>query len=288
MQFPFSLRIFVADGDPDGLRIVDKSNWIGKALVFPRALLPQVKARPELAQTGVYLLLGPRPDGEGDMLYVGEGDPIRPRLESHYAQKDFWTRAIGFTTTTAGQLNKAHVQFLESRLIALAKAAKRMPLDNANQPAEPSLSEADRADMEVFLGHMLGMLPVLGVHAFEQAPKAPAAKAGPVLTCKGKGVQATGYEASQGFVVRAGSQAVAAVTATFNQMTGASELRADLLKNGVLVAEGGVLRFTQDYVFSAPSAASDIVLGGSTNGRTSWKDAKGRTLKEIQTAEAAQ
>ena len=129
---PFSLRIFVADGDPDGLRIVDKSNWIGKALVFPRALLPQVKARPELAQTGVYLLLGPRPDGEGDMLYVGEGDPIRPRLECHYAQKDFWTRAIGFTTTTAGQLNKAHVQFLESRLIALARAAKRMPLDNAN------------------------------------------------------------------------------------------------------------------------------------------------------------
>ena len=39
---PFSLRIFVADGDPDGLRIVDKSNWIGKARVFPRALPPQV------------------------------------------------------------------------------------------------------------------------------------------------------------------------------------------------------------------------------------------------------
>jgi len=25
-----------------------------------------------------------------------------------------------------------------------------MPLDNATQPAEPSLSEADRADMEVY------------------------------------------------------------------------------------------------------------------------------------------
>ena len=43
--------------------------------MFPRALLPQVKARPELEQTGVYLLLGPRPIGSGDMLYVGEGDP---------------------------------------------------------------------------------------------------------------------------------------------------------------------------------------------------------------------
>ena len=138
---PFSLRIFVADGDPDGLRIVDKSNWIGKALVFPRALLPQVKARPELTQTGVYLLLGPRPDGEGDMLYVGEGDPIRPRLESHYAQKDFWTRAVGFTTTTAGQLNKAHVQFLESRLIALARQAHAAV---QRQPARRAVPERGR------------------------------------------------------------------------------------------------------------------------------------------------
>jgi hypothetical protein len=67
---PFSLRIFVADGDPDGLRIVDKSNWLGKALVFPRALLPQVKARPELVQPWVYLLLGPRRSAFDKTLFV--------------------------------------------------------------------------------------------------------------------------------------------------------------------------------------------------------------------------
>jgi hypothetical protein len=33
---PFTLRIFVADGDPDGLRIIDRTNWNGKVLVFPR------------------------------------------------------------------------------------------------------------------------------------------------------------------------------------------------------------------------------------------------------------
>ena len=223
------------------------------------------------------------------MLYVGEGDPIRPRLESHYAQKDFWTRAVGFTTTTAGQLNKAHVQFLESRLIALARAAKRMPLDNANQPAEPSLSEADRAEMEVFLGHMLGMLPVLGVHAFEQAPKAPAAKAGPALTCKGKGVQATGYEASQGFVVRAGSQAVAdTVPSMALHVRGMYDLRQELISNGVLAMQVGLYQFTQDYSFSSPSTAAAVVLGRSANGRIEWKAADGRTLKELQEAEAAQ
>jgi len=68
---PFSLRIFVADGDPDGLRVVERSNWIGKALIFPRALLPKVKQRDELGQTGVYLLLGPRDDGEGEKIYIG-------------------------------------------------------------------------------------------------------------------------------------------------------------------------------------------------------------------------
>ena len=33
MTTPFSLRIFVADG----LRIVDKSNWVGQALRFKSA-----------------------------------------------------------------------------------------------------------------------------------------------------------------------------------------------------------------------------------------------------------
>ena len=164
-----------------------------------------------------------------------------------------------------------------------------MPLDNGNQPAEPSLSEADRADMEVFLGHMLGMLPVLGVHAFEQAPKAPAAKAAPLLTCKGKGVQATGYEASQGFVVRSGSQATANTVPSMAQhVRGIYDLRQELISNGVLVMQAGLYQFTQDYTLSSPSTAAAVVLGRSANGRVEWKGEDGRTLKELQAAEAGQ
>ena len=61
---PFSIRIFVANGDPDGLRIIERSNWNGKAMMFPRPLLPEVKKRGEFGCTGVYLLLGPREDGD--------------------------------------------------------------------------------------------------------------------------------------------------------------------------------------------------------------------------------
>ena len=283
---PFSLRIFVADGDPDGLRIVERSNWIGKAVVFPRALLPKVKRREEFTQTGVYLLIGPREEGDGDMLYIGEGDPVRPRLESHYAQKDFWTWAV-FFVAGPGQLNKAHVQFLESKLIQQARAAKRMPLDNANQPSEPTLSEADVADMQVFLENMLGMLPVLGVHAFEQPQPKGARNKTALLTCHGKGIEAKGMETSQGFVVKASSQAVKEAVPSMKQhVRSMYDIRCDLIENGVLTDNGDHYRFSQDYVFSSPSTASAVVLGRSANGRIEWKDSRGRTLKELQAKEA--
>src|SRR5882672_3962669 len=55
-----------------------------------RALYPHVRSRSEFQQVGVYLLLGPRENGDGDKVYIGEGDPVRPRFEDHYAKKDFW------------------------------------------------------------------------------------------------------------------------------------------------------------------------------------------------------
>jgi hypothetical protein len=284
-QTPFSLRIFVADGDPDGLRLVERSNWIGKAVMFPRALYTSVRARSEFQQTGVYLLLGPRTQGDGEMLYLGEGDPVRPRLEDHYAKKDFWTRAV-FFVAGAGQLNKAHVQYLEAQLVRLATTAKRMPLDNANRPAEPTLSEADRADMDVFLSNILGMLPVLGIQAFEVSTVAGKSDT-PLLTCQGRGVSAMGHDTPQGFVVKAGSQAVAdEVPSLKDHHPSIVELRVELMTNGVLVPDGNVRRFAQDYTFNSPSYASATVLGRSSNGRVDWKDGAGRTLKELQEAQA--
>lgn len=285
-ETPFTLHIFVADGDPDGLRLVERSNWIGKAIIFPRALYPLVRSRSEFQQIGVYLLLGPREEGDGDKIYIGEGDPVRPRFEDHYAKKDFWTRAV-FFVAGPGQLNKADVQYLEAQLVSRASAAKRMPLDNGNKPSEPTISERDRAAMDVFLENVLGMLPVLGVHSFEQSPPKSAKGQTPALTCQGRGVTASGHDTPQGFVVQAGSFSTNnEVPSLKDHFPSIVELRSDLLKSGVLVSEGDKRRFTQDYTFNSPSLASAVVLGRSSNGRTDWKDAYGKTLKELQEAQA--
>ncbi len=278
----FSVRIFIPSGEPDGLRIVEKSNWTGQGLVFPRALFAEVRRRPELERTGVYILWGPGESGQLPRVYIGEGDSLLRRLESHARNKDFWTHAVVFTSKDQN-LNKAHVQYLEARLVGLADGAKRCELDNANTPQLPSLSEADAADADGFLADLLLCLPVVGVSFFEKARAAPSQRV--ELHLRAKGIEARGYDSAEGFVVHAGSQAVKEEVRSIHSYL--NELRKVLVDNGVFEDAGEHYRLTQDYTFNSPSTASGVLLGRPTNGRVDWKDAQGHTLKEIQEAAIA-
>jgi hypothetical protein len=100
----------------------------------------------------------------------------------------------------------------------------------------------------------------------------------------GPGVKATGYEVPKGFVVLKGSQAVRAETNTIHQYM--STRRHDLLTQGVIVDEGPHYVFTTDHPFGSPSTAAGVILGRAANGRIEWKNAEGKTLKQLQ-AEAA-
>ncbi len=278
----FSVRIFIPSGEPEGLRIVEKSNWTGQGLVFPRTRFGEARRRPELKRTGVYILWGPGETGHLPRVYVGEGDTVLSRLDQHAKQKDFWTHAAVFTSKDQN-LNKAHVKYLESRLVSLAREAKRAELDNGNDPQPPALSEADVADAEGFLADLLLCLPVMGVNLFEKAKAA-----GPRtrdLHLKGRGIVARCQESAEGFVVRAGSQASKRETPAIHAYL--RDLRHTLVAQGVLEDAGNYYRLTQDYTFNSPSTAAGVLLGHNANGRTKWKDAKGRTLKEIQEAGAS-
>ena len=275
----FSVRIFVPSGEPEGPRVIEKSNWTGQGLVFPRPLFPKIRSREELNRTGVYVLWGPGRSEQLPRAYVGEGDVLLPRLDSHAKKKDFWTHGIVFTSKDQS-LNKAHVQHLEARLVGLAAEAKRCELDNANNPQMPSLSDADKADAELYLADMLLCLPVVGVSFFEK-PREPAGKSQD-LFLNAKGIQARGYEGTGDFVVRTDSEAVKNEVASISPSI--SDLRKALIKQGVLEDTGTAYRFVQDYIFNSPSNAASVLLGMRRNGRIEWKDAEGRSLKEIQDA----
>ena len=279
---PTSIRIFLAEGVPEGLRIVEKSNWTGRAVVAGRTQLGEALARDELNQPGVYVLTGPAEEG-APRLYVGEADVLRERLRQHVAGKDFWTRFVAFTSTNEG-LNKAHVRYLESRLVELAKTANQWSLDNSTAPSPPPLSEPDRADAEWFLQEMLVIFPLLGVDAFEtaagQAREPETAECEQVLVLNERGAKARGREVGDGFVVFEGSQARATEVASIHEYM--RDFRQQLRERDVLRVEGDSLIFTQDFRFNSPSTAAGVLVGGSANGRITWKDEQGRTLKALQ------
>ena len=161
----FSIRIFLADGTPEGLRLVEKSNWTGLGIVCPRSQYSDARKRSEFGRPGVYVLVGPGESGL-PQVYIGEAEELRSRLDNHQQNKDFWTRVVAFTSKD-GNINKAHVRYLESRLTGLANVAKRAEVANGNAPALPALSEPDAADVENFLREMLAIFPVLEITAFQ-------------------------------------------------------------------------------------------------------------------------
>jgi len=281
---PFNIRIFVAEGLPDGLRFVEKSNWIGLGIVCPRGRYPEVKKRAEFGNSGVYLLVGHEGDDDRPKIYIGEADSVRERLDNHHAKKDFWQQTIVFTTK-GDPLNKAQIQYIEARLVELATAAKRCRLDNGNIPKRPGLSEADEAQIEGYLEEMLSLLPVLGIHVFATAQTTSTSDR--VYYWKGSGWNATGYVTSTGFMVKAGSIARGApVPSMEKHIPRDFQRRQQLIHDGILVVADNGYRFAIDYEFSSPSLAATICAGRSANGRTEWKDAKGITLKEHQEKEA--
>ena len=174
MPDPFTIRIFVPDGDPEGVRLISRMNWTGLGLVFPRSKWEEVKHRHEAQWTGVYILTGyAEQDDELPTIYIGKAEDVSTRIQSHYTgtyRKDFWDRGVMFVSN-GNSLNSAHVTWLEYALVARANEANRCRLDNGNIPQEPSLSEAEKADTRSFLKEILPILPLVGLRVFE-IPKA--------------------------------------------------------------------------------------------------------------------
>ena len=278
---PSTIRIFLADGLSEGVRVVTKSNWTGTAVVCSRAQYPQVRARSEFVSPGVYVLNGPGDDGVLPRMYVGEGEVPRKRLDKHLADSDFWTELVLFVSSDES-LNKAHLRYLEASLIKLGQQAKRATLENGTAPALPPLSEADRADAEGFLDEMLVIYPLLDVRAFEIPSAAGPASA--ELFLKGSGAEAKGRETTSGFLVVAGAQGRTTTVPSLVDYPVVLKLREQLQAKGILVESDGRLVLTQDYEFSAPSTAAAVLMGRTADGRKEWKDAQGRTLKEIAKA----
>ena len=274
-----TIKIFLVYGDPKRLRTAELSNWSGKAVAGPRSEFEGVLGREEAQQSGIYFLTGIDLESGKPAMYLGEAECLKDRIKSHLS-RDFWNQIVFFVSKDEN-LTKAHIRYLEGRLIEQAREAKRAVITNG-QASGSKLPESDREDMEVFLGKLNQLLPVLGVELLVPTSRSKAGIAKQELRCQIKGLEARGYLVPNGLLVLAGSEAVHSDRPSADKWPQPKNVRRKLLEEGALIPKADRLVFAHDVEFSSPSAAASVVRGGNSNGLTTWKDSTGRTLKEIQ------
>jgi hypothetical protein len=273
---PATITLFLVKGDAKGLRTASIGNWSGKAIAAPRTEFEDLLARDELALSGIYLLLGVDLSSGDSTAYIGEGEVVRKRLATQQARE--FTSAIVFVSA---EFSKAHVKYLEGRLLLEAQAIDRVKLQNS-VCSGARLRECDVADMEIYLSRIRQLLPILGSDLLTPVVQPLNSDKSPTLYCRVGLAEARGQRTSGGFVVFRGSTAVA------QERPGAAKhkphivaIRKQLISTKKLVPADQLLRFAKDVEFGSSSAAASVICGGAAAGPLKWRDQQGTTLKEL-------
>ncbi|NOJ13646.1 GIY-YIG nuclease family protein [Vibrio splendidus] len=278
------LKIYLANGSVTGIRHAEIVNWTGQAIAVPRVHIKELSEWEETQRPGVYFLFGYNAESGNSLVYVGEAEHIQKRLSQHLAGKEFWNEAICFTNKDEN-LTKAHVKYLEARLIEIILESKRYDLDNEKQPPTSSLPRGERDAMETFIDNIRTVIGSLGHKLLESkvsqtnAPL-PSEPESMVLQLKVKKVNAKAMLTDEGIVVLKGSQALTIAQPSLSK--GYTKLRSNLEDKGILASSGDRLVAAEDILFTSASQAAAVLLGYPCSGPDYWRSATGKTLKEIE------
>lgn len=274
-----TLKLFLMDGEPSGRIKCSLANWTSIAYKIPRTALEKCKDLDILKQSGVYFLFG-TDKFDNAVVYIGQagvrknGRGLLLRIQEPHASIDYWTEAVMFTTTN-NSFGPTEISYLENRFCKMAVQAGRYVVKNGNDPNPGNITEETESELEEFIDYAKIVIGTLGHKVFEPfAATVGTEDDEPTLFLEyGKG-KASGKRTSDGFVVFAGSVVSPIITKSCPERT-----KKDRKKYADRINENSVL--ISDVLFSSPSSAAGFVGGASLSGNALWKDATGKTLKEL-------
>ena len=289
-----AVKTYLVDGTSNGVLITDMMTWTGIITIVPRSSLVSLSRRKEVKRGGIYFLIGENPnDPLEELVYIGESNNVLERLSVHNREpkKGFWQRTV-IVTSKDENLTKAHILYLEKRLIQIALDAQRVKLLNNTNSNSTSLPEADIMEMESFVSQVKMLLPVFGysflstLHSSGQQRHDGVFNAeSPIFIMVYGGIEASAQEQGSEFFVLKGSrvrkQNTKSLTETYIQM------RSHLLKEGKLEDSEDEKYWivTQNIPFTSVSAAANVIAGSLLNGRIVWKEKESKkTYNEWQEA----
>jgi len=271
---PKTIKLFLLEGDPTGVKKVQLSNWSGLAFVIPRNKLEVINKREELNKQCLYFLVGGT--SISPEVYIGEAENFQKRIPQHQS-KDFWNTCIVFLAKDEN-LSKAHVRFLEATFVDDCRKANRAKMHNGNSPDGSKLSEEDESDMDEFKQNIKLVLSTLGYTFHEIASIAD--KSYEKYFIKAKGLEAKGIYTSEGMIVLEGSQVAKEEAPSIHEYL--HNLRAEKIQEQAVSDKGDFYEVQQKITFSSLSTAAGFVMGRSANGWNEWKNIEGKTIDEIE------
>lgn len=270
--------MLLPNDDPNGLKIIEISNWNGKVFIVPRKNIKSLSNEKDSSRFGLYFLVGEGDDPTRKKVYIGESRDFHQRLLSHDDKKDFWDTALCFT---GSNLDKADIEYLENKSLILAKKINRYEILNSTQAHKDDISDFKASAMDDYFRRVQLVLSLFGVALFQEVITEKEAEELYYLEdVKNKDASGRGALLDTGeFIVFSGS--LVRINETKSLSQGIRSLRVKLFEDGVLIKNSEKsYKFSKNHIFRSPSAASDIIMGRSTNGWTSWKDNGGATLDE--------
>ena len=275
------------DGTPDGAIKASIKNWVGRIYSIPKTEIhsEELRGRPDLNHPAVYFLVGTNPETDKPRIYIGQAAPrqnglafARAAEHSRDEDKDFFNRII-YLVVVDDSWGATEITFLENAFHQRAIQAGRYEIANRNTPSPGSVSEEIQAELDEFIEHTNLIIGALGITAFQPKRKAtnaptkrPNAQEMPlanideptfVFEAPAINVLAEGQRTPNGFLVFEGATIREGLRPSASTGVIATRERyADKVVGNRLI---------EDVEFTSPSAAGSFLVGGSNNGRTSWR-----------------
>ncbi|MDZ7914497.1 GIY-YIG nuclease family protein [Rhodococcus sp. NPDC078407] len=281
-----TIQIYLPGGNPAGIRVASLTTRTVRVFDVPRTLLTEFTKLSVSRQVGVYYLFGDNDDDR--TAYIGQTGNVSTRLGQH-SSKD-WERAMVAVSLT-NEWTSTHVAYLEWLSIQAARRADRYTLTNGNDASNPFTPDPLEADCHEFLDTISILLTTLGAPILDSIQPASSGSrrtdedTTELLYFSESDCAATGYLTTEGLVVKSGSRGRPDFRGAATERLKAT--RESLISSGRAALTDEAFVFQVDELFDSPSAAGAVLVGGSNNGRISWKNAAGEDLNMLEARDLA-
>ena len=157
-----TIKLLLSNGSLSGLLVAELLKWDGILFSSPRASYQLLSNEPESKFWGVYLLVSE------SKVYIGQANDLLRRISEHDKTKNWWEKVVLFTTKD-NSLNRSDIDYLENKLIDIAKTTGTLEMNNIQHGNAPKVSRYRQTELEDFLDGALLLLELIGIKVFAKS-----------------------------------------------------------------------------------------------------------------------